>query len=197
MTTSSGWNPGVTPADVAWAAGIFEGEGCFRFTGERSDGKPKVAMMVLQMTDRDTMERFAWVASAGRVRGPVARQANRKPIYVVDVGAREDVRRLIMAFLPWLGRRRTAKAMELLSHLDLLDTEAAARAMLCKRGHPRTPENTYVNPQGYSACRECKREAGREWMRAKRANDPAYVEQGRTYSREYNRKKRAGSTPNT
>ena len=25
----------------------------------------------------------------------------------------------------------------------------------CRRGHPKTPENTYVNPQGGRTCRIC------------------------------------------
>lgn len=29
----------------------------------------------------------------------------------------------------------------------------------CKYGHEYTPENTYVNPQGYKKCRECHRNA--------------------------------------
>lgn len=28
---------------------------------------------------------------------------------------------------------------------------------VCKRGHPRTPENTYVQPSGHPYCRVCRR----------------------------------------
>lgn len=31
----------------------------------------------------------------------------------------------------------------------------------CVRGHPRTAENTYVDPLGYRQCRVCAREAAR------------------------------------
>lgn len=27
---------------------------------------------------------------------------------------------------------------------------------MCRRGHPMTPDNTYVNPKGYAECRRCK-----------------------------------------
>jgi len=39
----------------------------------------------------------------------------------------------------------------------------------CKRGHPRTSENTYVNSNGRRLCRECVRKANREWQRKRRS----------------------------
>lgn len=32
---------------------------------------------------------------------------------------------------------------------------------ICKNGHPRTPENTYMRRQGWMECRECKRKRDR------------------------------------
>lgn len=34
-------------------------------------------------------------------------------------------------------------------------------ARFCKHGHKFTPENTYIHPRGYQACRECQRKRGR------------------------------------
>lgn len=184
----------ATDAEIAWAAGLFEGEGCFRFTGPRV-GKSRVAMLTIQMTDRDTMKRFRDAVDAGRLRGPQDRGPGRKPIYAVDIAAREDVQRIIGAFLPWLGERRAAKARELLAHTQTLDEEAATRSEFCKRGHPRTPENVYTMPNGYGVCRTCKRDAGREWMREKRRKDPAFAQRQREASRAYARRKRAGAKP--
>jgi hypothetical protein len=36
-----------------------------------------------------------------------------------------------------------------------------ARREVCRNGHPRTPENTYIAPDGERSCRECIRVAGR------------------------------------
>jgi hypothetical protein len=38
----------------------------------------------------------------------------------------------------------------------------------CKRGHPFTPENTYINAKGDRICRTCKREYERAAYRAGR-----------------------------
>lgn len=38
----------------------------------------------------------------------------------------------------------------------------------CLRGHPFTPENTYVTPQGDRTCRTCKREKDRRWQARRR-----------------------------
>lgn len=52
----------------------------------------------------------------------------------------------------------------------------------CKRGHPRTPENTVAK---YNTCLVCRRDSDRELKRRKRAENPEAVNQ---YYREYYRK---------
>lgn len=61
---------------------------------------------------------------------------------------------------PWPGLDAAAAA------------HAAKRARLvveCKHGHRRTPENTYVSPEGKRSCRDCWRENSRRWKAKKRA----------------------------
>lgn len=44
-----------------------------------------------------------------------------------------------------------------------------AKKTHCKRGHPLTPENTYVHPRkGYRVCRQCTREAQLRMVNADR-----------------------------
>jgi hypothetical protein len=40
-----------------------------------------------------------------------------------------------------------------------------ARAVVCQRGHPKTPENTYVYPDGVHECRLCRQLRWAEWSR--------------------------------
>jgi hypothetical protein len=41
--------------------------------------------------------------------------------------------------------------------------EGGAQVETCKKGHPLTPENIYVRPNGYTECRECSRANFRAW----------------------------------
>lgn len=182
----------ATEAEIAWAAGIFEGEGSFH-VGKAGNRKVLVPTLHLGMTDRDTVQRWRDILDAGNVIGPKQRGPGRKPMYTVDVCGRSTVKQVILDFLPWLGARRTARAHEVLAIIEELDAAAEQRAHYCPAGHLRTPENTYVNPRGYSYCRDCKRPKERERMRHKRATDPEFAERGREYSRNYARRKRAGA----
>jgi hypothetical protein len=40
-----------------------------------------------------------------------------------------------------------------------------ARSDTCKRGHPKTPENTYTQPNGRTECRRCRALRWQEWSR--------------------------------
>ena len=41
----------------------------------------------------------------------------------------------------------------------------------CRRGHPRTPENVYVKPDGFRQCRPCSALLMRRWRQEHRALD--------------------------
>jgi hypothetical protein len=184
----------ASKTEIAWAAGLFEGEGSMRITTSRN---ARCAVLVLGMTDLDVVRKFQAVVASGTVRGPVKRQPGRKPFYVVEVAQRPVVKRTLEAFLPWFGERRAAKARELLAHIEALDERAAHRTRFHTCGHPRSEETSYVNPKtGYATCVVCKRRKGRERMRLKR-QDPAFKDRERLAAREYQRRKRAGSLPKT
>lgn len=160
----------ASEAEIAWAAGLFEGEGCFRIT--TTPTKSRCALMTIQMTDCDIVRRYARVVGARTVRGPLDRGPKRKPIYVADLAERPLVKDAILAFLPWLGVRRRARAYELLALIVELDRVAERRRCFCKRGHRRTPANTYTPPNGAEVCRTCKRDASRQWAQDNRKKYP-------------------------
>lgn len=58
-------------------------------------------------------------------------------------------------------------------HVVLL-TKAAHRALyhkdVCKRGHPRRPDNLYIMKNGYGHCRQCTLDDGRLAAERKRTN---------------------------
>jgi uncharacterized C2H2 Zn-finger protein len=113
----------MEPAEIAWAAGLFEGEGCITvcWPNDNHHVLPLVRLAIT-MTDRDVLERFCQVVRCGSV-GPERRygREHHKPAYVWLVSSRAEVERLLLAFLPWFGARRTAKATETLAEIARLD----------------------------------------------------------------------------
>ena len=107
----------MTDAGLAWAAGLFEGEGC-SWTSRNKNGTVKIGLSVTS-TDRDVLERFAAiVGGTGRVRARAknpTRNAATKPVFQWTTQEREDVRRILRLMRPLLGERRAAKADVLLS----------------------------------------------------------------------------------
>jgi hypothetical protein len=103
---------------IAWAAGLFEGEGCF--TTNR-----KTASCALLMTDGDVVNRFHAVVSVGHVYGPYyakykykkkrGKKIVRKQVWRWSVSGFNGMAAVFELFKPYLGVRRTARATEVLA----------------------------------------------------------------------------------
>ena len=122
-----GWQP--DREELAWAAGFFDGEGCFSWAT-----KGRFGCAVIAQTDRAALDRFqAAVASIGKTYGPYAQRQrdgwNRKHRWSYRVHRREEVQ--AVAALLWfkLGAIRRAQATKIL--LDHPRT--------CRRGHDLMP----------------------------------------------------------
>lgn len=158
--------------EIAWAAGLFEGEGCWNAYVRRS-GKIQ-AQARLSSTDQDVVEKFARIVGIGNVTGP-RQNKNKpqwKPVYEWCVYEIANVRALIEMFRPWMGERRLAKAEEVLVRaIDVLPHNA--KKTHCPKGHEFTDENTIReviynrNGKAYEGrrCRTCRREAERNRAR--------------------------------
>lgn len=102
-------------SDIAWAAGLFEGEGCFYF-GHRN------LQATLQMTDADVVDRFEKIMGFGsrRIVEGGHRSDRRgyknewKPSYRWSARNFHHVQAIIAMFWPYFGERRRARAKELL-----------------------------------------------------------------------------------
>jgi hypothetical protein len=121
--------------DIAWAAGIFEGEGTIGKNGGKGRRSRQV---IVAMSDLDVLEKLQQVLGVGAVRGPYLRDVTRKPMYAWRVSARQDVQSVLNALLPYLGERRTAQARESLIFYqvhpaNLHTSEAARRGWVTRR----------------------------------------------------------------
>src|SRR5687768_13206669 len=97
--------------DVAWAAGLFEGEGSII---------PSRRRLSLEMTDEEVVRRFVAIVGHGNVHEVVRKnRVNRDQhhtVYKWESGQWAATERITLAFLPYFGLRRRAKAYELLAN---------------------------------------------------------------------------------
>ena len=100
--------------EIAWAAGLFEGEGSIVF-----DAKQKNPLS-LKMTDKDVMERFIDVVGYGNLTGPYMykKSSNKTPYWAWQVYKRTEILRVLKIFLPYLGKRRSKRANDVINHLN-------------------------------------------------------------------------------
>lgn len=111
--------------DLAWLAGIIEGEGCLSPCG------PNSWRVGVKMTDEDVVRRVADVAGVGRVAGPYEPRNGNKPQWTWTVSKSSDVVGLLATLWPFFGERRRERAGEILRWWrDQYDPDPR-----CKNGH--------------------------------------------------------------
>lgn len=104
----------MSKTELAWLAGLLEGEGCFYLTSNRQTKKTyHYPAVQLCMTDRDIVERAAVLMGTKCW----ARKANYKPNWnqawvTAVIGSRAVA--LMEAVLPFMGIRRSAKIRSLI-----------------------------------------------------------------------------------
>lgn len=96
---------------IAWAAGLFEGEGCIT---QASRGNPLVLM---KMTDPDVIEQFALIMDnhgvIGSINGPY--QGKNKPFWKWQSSGYINLELVYQLFHRWLGERRRERFEEILA----------------------------------------------------------------------------------
>lgn len=91
--------------DIAWASGLFEGEGSFL-----GGAYPR---MQFKMVDEDVVRRFHAVVGVGRVNGPYQGSGNRQPYWEWRCGG-DEAKALAEVMVPYLGTRRSQQARPVL-----------------------------------------------------------------------------------
>ena len=140
----------ATEAQIAWAAGLFEGEGCIYLSPPSKRGQAK--RLTVAMTDRDVLDRFAAIVGVGGIR-PHPVRGNRKPCWAWNANRWEDVVYVLDLLMPHFGERRTAKALEILAHPPIRNGQT------CAKGHPLDG----VRGDGRAYCTTCNHERSRAW----------------------------------
>lgn len=97
--------------NLAWAAGLFEGEGTF---STRLSGKVDRGLIAkVKMSDEDAVRRFYKIIRVGNVTGPYT-IPKKKPVWIWQTGSFEGVQLTIALLWEWLCSRRRSRAKELL-----------------------------------------------------------------------------------
>src|SRR5881397_1153779 len=124
-------DPSLTPAEWAWCAGLFEGEGTISLAKHGTN-----VQLMVGMTDCDVIERLdaLWPSPTG----PYECERPGRDIYVWQIGARDRVMGFLVGILPWLGQRRRARAE---AALGLLARNRGINTDTCSRGHEMTGDN--------------------------------------------------------
>jgi hypothetical protein len=102
-------------AEIAWAGGLFEGEGSIWFDGHRhrtGTGRLRLGMS-LSLTDHDVITRFCRIVGHGTVAGPYMSAKSTKPYWIWQVRNAAAVGYVSELLRPWLGERRTRTLDEL------------------------------------------------------------------------------------
>lgn len=139
--------------EIAWAAGLFEGEGSC-YVGHAGQRQP---IVVLSMTDEDVVRRFARIIGRGNVQS--YRRPPRKRYWRWSVQSKDDVLAVLGVLWPLLGARRQEAATEVIERAAKMRDGAG----YCKRGHDLSdPKNLYIHQKtGNRHCRPCRDERGR------------------------------------
>jgi hypothetical protein len=104
--------------EIAWAAGIIEGEGCFSYNGrsQYGDRRYQYPRIEVRMTDPDVIARLQRIFG-GNVRAcnnHIARP-EQKQQFTWDITNMADFDRVAALIRPWLGARRRARLDEIAS----------------------------------------------------------------------------------
>lgn len=108
----------ASPYDIAWAAGLFEGEGtfCIYKIKNRPDSYRSICSMA--STDEDVIQRFHNIVGFGSFLGPYKHSHKGKERWVWQVQNYKECKQVAELFLPYLGERRRDKAEEMISIIN-------------------------------------------------------------------------------
>ena len=132
----------IPDADLAWLAGILEGEGSFMIRKNGVGGKiylyPTIAV---SMTDQDVIDRVAAFFGTSVYEMPKYRRAgyaNPKQQWKATLtGSRAAA--MMQALLPWMGRRRSQKIAEILTEYSQFEPSALRRQLSCSIAAAKRP----------------------------------------------------------
>lgn len=153
--------------EIAWAAGLFDGEGSVFAANEMKRGRRHVRLhMAVRMTTLDDIKRFHRAVGVGAMSGPYQPKGDRKLIWAWQAGPDASARYCIDLLWPYLGKNKRAQATDALKARDhyLANPEPRRlRKAVCRRGHDQSIHRRFTNRGISHGCSECQRITYAAW----------------------------------
>lgn len=142
-------------SERAWAAGLFEGEGCFGLyranTGRHAYQYPRAEMTT---TDEDVLRKFHEIVGVGGITGPHIdpRKPTYKPKWHWTAVGHQPTQYLVILLWTWLCERRRSRAAEVLTarpigRLDSPKVERIPTWVRVPRGSSYGPWHLWIGTQ--------------------------------------------------
>lgn len=128
----------MTDTEVAWLAGLIEGEGYF------SISKKGHISLGVNMCDLDIIERLREVTGEGLIYSRKVYVPNHSPSWSWKVAKHDEVQAIARTIRPWMGARRQARidqvlAVQLIRREPLMGSDRLSRALaLLDEGRSQT-----------------------------------------------------------
>lgn len=163
----------------AWAAGLYDGEGCSALLRHRThEGYLIPELSVTQsskMGSPAVLERFHAIVGVGSISGPYEQRTATMPVYRWKASARDDVLKVIARLWPHLGPIKREQAQRVLDALVAQpplprgNPEWGNNKQFCVNGHeyatarvrPFVARKGGTERRANSGCLECLREYAR------------------------------------
>ena len=112
----------LTETDVAWIAGLLEGEGYFGIDNRSKDRYetskiPPAPFIKVSMVDEDIIQRLSKLLDKPYF-SPSRKTVTGKQVYTLHIGEKEKVLSILQQILPYMGVRRGERIKECISHLQ-------------------------------------------------------------------------------
>jgi hypothetical protein len=168
----------INKEELAWAGGLFEGEGSFYCTQRGGSNA------CISMTDLDSVERFRKAVGLPIEIKRKKLNLDHKQVYEWRTGKFEYVQALGAMLWNYLGTRRKQQIVDCFQHKAKLVKSQNGRGLgkvSCPNGHIFDEKNTYIDRRGTRICRTCRNKSSLNWFKNNKEKHSAY-------KREYYRK---------
>jgi hypothetical protein len=112
----------LSETEIAWIAGILEGEGYFGIDNRSKDRyevskSPPAPFIKISMVDEDIIQRLSKLLDKSYF-SPSRKTVKDKQVYTLHIGEKEKVLFILQKILPYMGVRRGERITECISHLQ-------------------------------------------------------------------------------